>query len=209
MRVLSTNCGRPESISFQGIVKQSSMNRKPVPAGLRITYDGVIGDAFDGVRFHGTPDNRVYGLALDTHQKFARELSFSEVPSAGAFGENLTLDELSEAEIYMGDIFQVGTSRLQATYPRIPCSKLNFRFQNEQAMSAFLRIRRPGVYFRVLEEGNVKVGDQLQKISEEKTQVSIHELYLWLTKQEKLSEPRLAEIKSVASAPEYVKSRLA
>jgi MOSC domain-containing protein YiiM len=82
----------------------------------------------------------------------------------GLFGENLTFDQLSESEIFVGDIFSIGTAMLQATMPRIPCSSLMTRFQNKLALKEFAQMRRPGVYFRVLEEGDVQAGDQLKYI---------------------------------------------
>ncbi len=210
MKIMSTNTGKPEEIEFQSVKKMTSMKRVPQSGGIRIEFTGVDGDLFDAPQFHGGEDNRVYALGLETHREFAKLLGRNKPFEEGAFGENLTVESLDESQIFMGDIFRVGDAEIQATFPRIPCSKLNFRFQNSEALAKFRSLKRPGVYFRVLKAGHTRPGDQLLAIQSSKTpRVSLLALYLWLTSQEKLSERRLKEISTMPYAPAIVRNKLA
>ena len=82
----------------------------------------------------------------------------------GMFGENLTTEGLLEADVRVGDRFRVGTAVLEATKPRFPCFKLGIRFGREDILDRFLRSGRSGVYFRVLEEGQVAAGDPIERV---------------------------------------------
>ena len=89
----------------------------------------------------------------------------------GIFGENLTVEGLHEKKVNVGDIFRVGTAVVQATQPRQPCFKLEFRFQDEEIIRKFVDSGFSGIYVRVLEKGFVKMGDKME-LTERKDSVS-------------------------------------
>jgi MOSC domain-containing protein YiiM len=209
MKVLSTNNGKPEPFTSKNGIEKTSMNRKPQSAGITLDFEGVQGDSFDEPQFHGTPDNKLYALGLETHRLFSKEIGAAQIFTAGAFGENLTMDEIDESKIFMGDIFDIGSTQVQATYPRIPCSKLNLRFQNPKALPIFFKLRRPGVYFRVLKAGKIITGDELKLLSHQKNSISIRELYDWITSQAKPDLARVEELKKLPSVPDYVLKKFA
>ena len=82
----------------------------------------------------------------------------------GIFGENLTIDDLDETKIHVGDTFKVGETILEATLQRDPCYKLGVRFNDMKIVKQLWNTTFCGVYFKVLQTGYVKVGDVFQQL---------------------------------------------
>jgi MOSC domain-containing protein YiiM len=80
------------------------------------------------------------------------------------FGENLTIDDFDERNIYVGDTFKVGESILKVTLQRDPCFKLGIRFNDMKIVKQLWNTTMCGVYFKVLQTGIVKVGDEFHQI---------------------------------------------
>ena len=175
MRVVSTNTGKPASYEFQGVTVRSSMRRSPTLDGLRIHFDRVEGDKFSVPKYHGGKEAVVYAFSASTFNDFER--MYEQDVGAGNVGENLTIDSLDESVMMIGDEYDVGTARLRVAGPRYPCNRLNFCFQRADAMDLFAKFRRPGVYFEVLREGSVSMGDELKLSKKAGGEVSVLALF--------------------------------
>ena len=159
MKVLSTNTGRPQTYTFQDLTVRSSMRRESVPAGIQVHFKGVDGDEFSSPLLHGVNASAVYAYSAATFPQWT--VRYEQKVGAGNFGENLTMDELDESHFFAGDEWMVGTARLRVSGPRYPCNRLNACFQRADAMHLFAEVRRPGVYFEVVNEGFIRPGDEL------------------------------------------------
>ena len=61
-----------------------------------------------------------------------------------------------EDMVNIGDQFQIGNSvKVIATQPRMPCFKLGVKFGRMDIIKRFLASGRPGIYFKVLQEGEI------------------------------------------------------
>ena len=94
------------------------------------------------------------------------------------FGENLTIDNLEETAIHVGDTFKVGECIVEATKQRNPCVKLGVRFNDMKIVKQFWNTTMCGVYFKVVQTGNVKVGDTLKLIKKCPKNPTIADLYI-------------------------------
>ncbi|MCB0181025.1 MAG: MOSC domain-containing protein, partial [Anaerolineae bacterium] len=94
----------------------------------------------------------------------------------GMFGENLTIEGLVEAEVNIGDHFRLGSAELVATQPRLPCFKLGLKFGRDDMVKRFLASRRTGVYFKVVREGQIQIGDELELLRRDGTEVTIADI---------------------------------
>ena len=193
LQVLQTNVGRPREFEFRGIRIQSSMIKSKSPGPLKVGLLNIEGDRFADPRFHGRPFSVVYAYGWPHLQQYTEAIGVNSV-EMGAVGENLTLDQLEESQVNVGDRFAVGSCILVARAPRIPCAKLNFRFQVEQAQKIFLNSDHPGVYFSVEEPGEIKMGDRLSKLSKAEQSFSILEMYKILVRRHTPNRERLEEI---------------
>jgi MOSC domain-containing protein YiiM len=102
------------------------------------------------------------------------------------FGENFTTEGLLEDAVNIGDQFQIGSAKLVATQPRMPCYKLGVRFGRMDVIRRFMASGRPGIYFKVLKEGEVKTGDQIENIKRDKNNVTVRDIVsLYISRSQK------------------------
>jgi len=93
------------------------------------------------------------------------------------FGENLTITNLEETTIRVGDTYKLGKVILEVTKPRQPCIKLGVRFKTQKILKQFWNSTKSGIYFKVLQTGNVRKGDTLILINSNKVAPTIAEVY--------------------------------
>jgi MOSC domain-containing protein YiiM len=90
---------------------------------------------------------------MDSYHHWENHLGRHDFTS-GQFGENLTVEGLSDDEVCIGDRYRIGGALFEVTQPRVTCYRVGIRM-NEPAMAALLvSHHRPGFYLRVLEEGD-------------------------------------------------------
>jgi MOSC domain-containing protein YiiM len=130
------------------------------------------GDQQADLTAHGGRDKAVYAYPLEHYAYWQNELPGVALP-CGSFGENLTVRGLLEDDVCLGDHFQIGTAEVVVTQPRIPCFKLNLKFQRDDMAKRFLASRRTGFYLRVLREGEVGAGDEIVFVHQDENRVSI------------------------------------
>ncbi len=174
MRIASVNVGQAEELTFGRQTFTTGIQKRPVGAAVRISRAAVGTDTICDTRNHGGPDQAVYVYSIDDYRWWSEQLGREVV--AGTFGENLTISGL-DTELYIGDRLLIGDVVLEATSPRIPCATLAARMQDRKFGIAFRRAERPGVYFRVMNEGDVRVGDPVVLVDTPQRQVSVGELF--------------------------------
>lgn len=167
MQVLSTNIAQIRTIEINGISHQTGIYKKPVSEGIFLERMDVKNDQVIDRKYHGGTDKACYLYAAD-HYSYWREKYPMPDWSWGMFGENLTIHGMDESQIHIGDEYLIGTALVQVSQPRQPCFKLGVRLGNQEAVNEFWLSSFPGVYVRVLIEGEVKAGDFLipKKINE-------------------------------------------
>jgi MOSC domain-containing protein YiiM len=98
-----------------------------------------------------------------------------------------------EDTVKIGDQFQIGSATLVATEPRMPCYKLGMRFGRMDVVRRFLASGRPGIYFKVLKEGQIQVGDKIEIISKDKNNVTVKDIvHLYITRVDNIETMRRA-----------------
>jgi MOSC domain-containing protein YiiM len=175
MKLVSIQVGLPREVSFRGKLIKTGIFKNPVPGPVRVLTMNIEGDKQADLTVHGGPDKAVYAYSIDTFPWWKQNRVHDSFEN-GAFGENLSVDAFSESEICIGDTFELGSTILQAAQPRFPCYKLGVKFQDPSILKTFMKSRRPGIYFRVLQEGTIAPGDEFKLISKETEQVSILKL---------------------------------
>ena len=188
MIIQSLNIGKPKKYQWKGREIRTAIFKTPYDGTLHLKTLNLDGDKQADLRVHGGPDKAVYGYSAEYYQLWKNENPEIDFP-IGVFGENLTVaGGLFEDTIFVGDIFSCGTAELMAVQPRMPCYKLGLRFGNDDMIPLFLNARRGGVYFKVLCEGKIKIGDGMEKIATANDAVSISELFTLLTLGKKNAE---------------------
>jgi MOSC domain-containing protein YiiM len=76
----------------------------------------------------------------------------------------VTLSGFGGEPVRIGDRFRLGPVLVEVTAPRIPCSVFATRMEQPAWVKRFAAARRPGLYVRVLEPGEVAAGDPVERI---------------------------------------------
>jgi MOSC domain-containing protein YiiM len=160
MRVVSVNVGRPREIQARGRTVTTSIVKTPVPGRVRVNPLNIEGDQQSDLRVHGGVTKAVYVYPSEHYTFWRSELPGTSLPW-GAFGENLTTEGLLEDEVRIGDALQIGSAVFQVTEPRMPCFKLDLRFNRSDMVKRFLASGRSGFYLSVTVEGELGAGDRV------------------------------------------------
>ena len=174
MRVVSLNVGSPREVEWRGMKVLTGIFKDPTTARLPVRRLNIEGDGQADLSVHGGPDKAVYAYPSEHYGPWSESLGRELSP--GAFGENLTTEGLIEDAVHVGDEFRVGTARLAVTQPRMPCYKLGIRFGDPGMVKAFMRAGKPGIYFSVLEEGEVGPGDPIERLVEDPARITLTEM---------------------------------
>jgi MOSC domain-containing protein YiiM len=80
----------------------------------------------------------------------------------GAFAENFTVTFLNEGNVCLGDIYAIGSARVEVSQPRQPCANITHRWKRPGLTERVRTTGRHGWYLRVLREGQVCAGDAVE-----------------------------------------------
>jgi len=161
VHIVSVNAGRAEAMRIGARTVTTGIRKGPVERGY-VGALGLAGDVVADVENHGGLDQALYVYSSEDYAWWAGELGGA--PEPGTFGENVTLSSFGPGEVRIGDRFRVGPAMIEATAPRIPCSVFATRMGEQEWVKRFAVARRPGIYARVLEPGEVAVGDAVERI---------------------------------------------
>jgi MOSC domain-containing protein YiiM len=154
--------GQPQEITDGKGTWRSAIFRRPVEGQVALTLRGLEGDQVADTDNHGSPDQAVCCHPIGHYALWNAEygLEGDRQLGPGAVGENWTLSGATERDICVGDIYTVGTARVQATGPRFPCTKQQRKLQLNTFHKRTIATLRTGLYLRVLEPGTVQAGDE-------------------------------------------------
>ena len=143
----------------------SAIRKHAVDHPLRIEREGISGDEQADRKVHGGAEKAIHHYAAD-HMDFWR-MKFPEhghrfVP--GCFGENISTTGLTEDNLCLGDVLELGGATVQICQGRQPCWKLNAHMALDTLAAQFQKSARTGWYYRVLEPGQVELGDRIAVI---------------------------------------------
>lgn len=200
MELISIQTGLPKTVSFHGKDVTTGIFKSPVTGSVKVNFLNLEGDGQADLTVHGGKDKAVYGYSLDTYVSWKKERP-NDLFNYGAFGENLTIDHLPEDQVFIGDTYELGTCILQVAQPRFPCFKLGVMYQDMSIVKAFMKFARPGVYYRVIQEGQIKAGDEFKLINREKTLLSVLELFHY--QHQPVDPIKAREYQDLTSLPEY------
>lgn len=150
--------GTPKPFRDDG--EMSAIAKMSTDDAVMLGFEGLEGNQVGDPLRHGGRDKAVHLYAAE-HYAFWQEkypdLNLLERP--GAFGENFSCAGLTENRLCLGDIFRLGDALIECSHARQPCWKLNHRFGKPDVMKTVMKTGKSGSYFRVLETGMVRAGD--------------------------------------------------
>ncbi len=206
MKVISTNLGTSTTFQWNGKEEQTGIFKYPTNKPLFLGATDVENDTVID-RKHHAGENKACFLFGANQYPYWKSLYPNLKWDWGMFGENLTIEDLNEDELRIGDIYKIGTALVQITQPREPCYKLGVRFDNQQVIKQYVKHKYPGTYIKILETGNVKIGDQMILKQQSKNTLTINQYYEFLFA--KVKNPEIIQlIFDNEALPAYKKEKL-
>ena len=174
-RVLSVNVGRPRKFDYHGRPAQSAIWKSPVEVRVAARGINLAGDDQADRQSHGGFDKAVYAYSKEDQrfweEQIGRPLGFGE------FGENLTTEGIDPNDALVGERWRIGSATFEVSEPRIPCWRLGVRMNDETFPRRFSKALRPGTYLRIVGEGEVGAGDEIQIVAKPEHGLTVRDVF--------------------------------
>lgn len=174
-RLLSLNVGLPRDIAWNGKTVRTAIWKFPVDGRQMVRKLNIEGDAQADLAGHGGEQRAVFVYQIDSYRYWERFLDRSDF-SFGQFGENFTVEGLADNEVCIGDRYRIGDAVFEVTQPRVTCYRLGIRMNEPRMPALVVAHRRPGFYFRVLQEGQVRAGDDIVKLDDGPERITVADI---------------------------------
>ena len=165
VQVVSVHIGRALPLAAGGRKVLSAIGKRPVAGPVDVGILGLAGDEQADPSLHGGRDKAVYAYPV-AHYAFwqARRRAhgvslFDEELQPGLAGENLSIDGLQEADVWIGDELHFDRLTLRVTEPRQPCFKFAAVMGYPDAPRDMLPGSRCGFYLAVVRPGSIAAGE--------------------------------------------------
>lgn len=144
---------------WTGSEGRTGIDKRPIEGAVRFANNSVAGDSVIDKKVHGGYDKAVYAYAREDADWWEREIS--RKITNGSFGENLTTSGIDVNSSLIGERWQIGTTILEVSEPRIPCRVFAGFWDRPTLIKDFTNAKRPGAYLRIIEEGVISAGEEL------------------------------------------------
>jgi MOSC domain-containing protein YiiM len=175
MKLISVCVGLPRDVSWKGKPVTTGIFKQPVHGRVMMRSLNLDGDRQADLTVHGGVEKAIYAYPAEHYAYWRQELPDKEFPW-GAFGENLTTEGLSETGVNIGDRFRIGTAEVMVTQPRFPCFKLNLKFGRDDMVKRFLDSHLSGIYFSVMQEGEIGAGDAIELVKRDEHNITVADI---------------------------------
>jgi len=167
MRVISVNVGTAVDADWAGSLKRTAIDKSATAARVAVQENGLAGDERADMPNHGSLEQAVYAYAREDYDWWQGEMG-RDLPD-GRFGENLTTLGVDVNGAMLGERWRVGTALLEVTGPRVPCVVFRNWMDEPGWVKRFTAVGRVGAYLRVVEQGELGVGDQVEIVARPET----------------------------------------
>ncbi len=164
-RLLSVNVGLPRDVTWNDKTVRTAIWKPPVEGRRMVRKLNIDGDGQGDLSGHGGEQRAVFVYQMDSYHYWERFLGRNDFVF-GQFGENFTVEGLSDNEVCIGDRYRIGNAIFEVTQPRVTCYRVGIRMNEPRMPALLVAHHRPGFYFRVLQEGEVGAGDDIVKIAD-------------------------------------------
>ncbi len=168
--IVSIQVGRPQTFDYERPADGKSRTwtsaffKSPVSGNVQVGELGLAGDEQADRRNHGGLDKAVLAYSAEHYAYWRSHLGLPDMPFGG-FGENLTIAELDENGVCIGDRWQAGEVLFEVSQPRQPCWKMGRRWQMPDLPKQVIQNGKSGWYLRVLAAGELAAGKSVELVS--------------------------------------------
>jgi ferredoxin-NADP reductase/MOSC domain-containing protein YiiM len=160
--LLSVNVGLPKNVAWQGKTVYTGAWKHPVDGPAMVRRLNIDGDGQGDLAGHGGEQRAVLVYQVQSYRHWQQHFGRDDL-GYGQFGENLTVDGLTDDEVCIGDRYRIGEAEFEVTQPRVTCYRVGLRLGEPELPALLVSHHRPGFYMRVLREGRIRAGDRIVK----------------------------------------------
>ena len=172
-RILTLQAGREAVLTVGRKQVRTAIDKRPMAGRVAVGSLGLAGDQQADKKNHGGVDQALYVYAREDLDWWTGQTG-RDLPG-GLFGENITTAGVEVSGALIGEIWRIGEIVVQVTSPRIPCSVFASWMDEQHWVKCFAAAGRPGAYLRVLSEGEIEAGDEIEVVGRPDQRVTIAE----------------------------------
>ena len=154
---------------------QTGIDKRPISGAVRFENEQVHGDVIGDKSAHGGYDQAVYAYAREDADWWEKEIALTI--ENGRFGENLTTQGVDVSAAVIGERWRVGSVILEVSQPRIPCRTFAGFWKRPTLIKEFMAAGKPGTYLRIIQEGEITAGDEIEIIHLPSHGITIADVY--------------------------------
>ena len=154
---------------------QTGIDKRPISGAVRFENEQVHGDVIGDKSAHGGYDQAVYAYAREDADWWEQQIALTI--ENGRFGENLTTQGIDVSAAVIGERWRVGSVILEVSQPRIPCRTFAGFWKRPTLIKEFMAAGKPGTYLRIIQEGEITAGDEIEIIHLPSHGITIADVY--------------------------------
>ncbi|MGD8190915.1 MOSC domain-containing protein [Brevibacillus ginsengisoli] len=171
IQIVTLSIGLPQTMVYgENATMMTGICKEQVQEAY-LAVDCFRGDGVHNTKYHGGPDRAVCVYPHEHYAMWEQELQ-TKLPPA-ALGENLTVTNMREDQVHIGDIYRIGEALVQVTQGRIPCNTISRRNSRDQFLPRIVETGYTGYFFRVLEEGMIRSDSPIQLVQRDPHEVTV------------------------------------
>ncbi len=196
-KILSVNVGIAKEFEYNNRPAKSAIWKSPVTGRIAARGVNLEGDDQADRKAHGGFDKAMYAYAIEDIQWWEQMLGRPLV--YGEFGENLTTQGIEVNNALVGERWEIGSTVLEISEPRIPCWRLGVRMNDKTFPRRFTEAMRPGPYLRIIVEGDVGAGDEIRVVEKPHHDLTVRDVFRIYTRDRNEVE-RLLDVAQMSDA---------
>lgn len=170
MRIHKLAVGGIDTFEWKNKLEKSAIGKKEVKE-VFLSFDGFDGDTVANPAFHGGRERAICLYPLEHYQLWEKE--FGVYMNPPSFGENISINGMTEDQVFIGDIYQIGNAVIQVSQGRIPCSTISKFNRIDGLLKRVVEMGYTGYFFRVLKEGIVENNEHLTLLDRNDHNISV------------------------------------
>lgn len=171
-KLVSVNVGMPKQVKWHGKTISTAIWKTPCDGPVMARRLNLDGDAQGDRGGHGGEQRAVMVYQTESYDFWTAYLNRTDL-APGHFGENFTVTGLADEDVCIGDRYRIGAALFEVTQPRVTCFRLGIRLNEPRMPNLLVAQHRPGFYMRVLDEGEVRAGDDIVRVARGPHELSV------------------------------------
>ena len=145
-RLLSVNVGLPRDVTWRGKTVHTAIWKEPVQGRRIVRRLNIDGDGQGDLQGHGGEQRAVFVYQIESYRYWRERLDRSDF-TYGQFGENFTVEGMSDDEVCIGDRYRIGQALFEVTQPRVTCYRVGDEDERAPDASSADLERKAGILF--------------------------------------------------------------